>query len=92
MRPTLYLLPPVKPASKGEVLMERFGISGLWKHTGSTVVAGLLPIVDVTLSYLNVVSFPAWAHALVGLASLAFGAYKGKLQALVAPAPPPPAA
>lgn len=67
--------------------MEKFGISGLWKHVGSTVVAGLLPVIDSTLSYLNVIALPVWAHALVGFAALAFATYKGQLAAKLSPTP-----
>lgn len=63
--------------------MEQFGFSGLWKHVGSTVVAAAVGIADVLLQYLNVISLPAWAHALVGLGVVLLASYKGKI---VAPA------
>lgn len=58
--------------------MEKFGFAGLWKHVGSTAVAALLSVSDATLSYLNVVALPAWAHALVGLAAAVLVFYRGK--------------
>ena len=70
--------------------MEKFGFSGLWKHIGSTVLAALLPVADKTLEYLNVVTLPAWAHVLVGLASAVLLLYKGKRA--IGPVALPPAA
>ena len=69
--------------------MEKFGISGLWKSVGSTLIAALLPVADAALSYLNVVALPQWAHVLVGLAASLLAFYKGKQPApqLVPPAP-----
>lgn len=67
--------------------MEKFGLAGLWKHIGTTVIAALLPVADAVLSYLNVIALPTWAHALVGVAAAVLAFYKGK--ALPAPAPVP---
>ncbi len=61
--------------------MEKFGWKGLWQHAGSTYLAAGLAAADATLSYLNVVALPAWAHALVGVAVVLLAAYRGKQQA-----------
>ena len=58
--------------------MEKFGISGLWQHVGSTLIAALLPVADSALSYLNVVALPTWAHGLVFVASALLAFYKGQ--------------
>lgn len=58
--------------------MEKFGISGLWQHIGSTILAAAIPVADSLLSYLQVISLPTWAHAVVGVAASLFALYKGK--------------
>jgi hypothetical protein len=58
--------------------MEKFGLSGLWSHVGSTLVAALFPVADALLGYLNVIALPTWAHALVGVAALLLATYRGK--------------
>lgn len=67
--------------------MEKFGLSGLWKHIGSSVVAAGLGIADPVLSYLNVIALPTWAHWIVGVAVLALASYKGQAAAAVKAAP-----
>ena len=57
--------------------MEKFGFSGLWKHAGTSITSGALLIADGVVTYLGVVDLPSWAHALVGIAALVLGAYKG---------------
>ena len=58
--------------------MEKFGLSGLWSHVGTTILAALFPVADGLLSYLNVIALPTWAHTLVGVAAMLLAAYKGK--------------
>lgn len=67
--------------------MEKFGFAGLWQHVGSTVIAALFPIADSVLSYLNIISLPAWGHALVGVAAAFLAFYKGKQAPTLKPAP-----
>jgi hypothetical protein len=67
--------------------MERFGFAGLWQHVGSTVIAALFPIADAVVSYLNAVTLPSWAHALVGVAAAVLAFYKGKALPALKPAP-----
>jgi hypothetical protein len=65
--------------------MQRFSISGLWEHAGSTVLAAGLLVADPVLSYLSVVSLPAWGHAAVLAAAGLLAFYRGR--AKVTPAP-----
>lgn len=58
--------------------MEKFGVSGLWAHIGSTLIAAAIPVVDALLGYLNVVALPTWAHGLVAVAAAVLALYKGK--------------
>jgi hypothetical protein len=67
--------------------MEKFGLSGLWSHVGTTLIAALLPIADAVVSYLNVVSMPAWGHTLVAAAAALLALYKGKQTPQLTPAP-----
>ena len=69
--------------------MEKFSFSGLWKHLGSTVIGALLPVADAALVYLDKVSLPTWAHALIGVASAVLLFYKGKQPAPVELKPVP---
>lgn len=58
--------------------MEKFSLSGLWLHVGSTVTAFVLDVLYVAANYLNVVSLPNWVHVLVGLVSAGLYFYNGK--------------
>ena len=62
--------------------MEKFGLSGLWTHLGSTFLAAGLAIADGLLVYLGNVQMPNWAHALVGVVALGLAAYKGSQSTL----------
>ena len=59
-------------------MLEKFGWSGLWKHAGTSYIAAALIVADATLSYLSVIQLPSWAHALVAVAVIVLGAYKGQ--------------
>ena len=67
--------------------MEKFGLSGLWSHVGSTVLAALIPVVDAVVSYLGFVTMPAWGHTLVAAAAALLALYKGKQTPQLTPAP-----
>lgn len=57
--------------------MEKFGWKGLWQHAGSSYIAAAFLAGDATLTYLNVIALPVWAHGLVGVAIAALAFYKG---------------
>ena len=67
--------------------MEKFGLSGLWSHVGTTVLAALLPVADAVVNYLGVVTMPAWGHTLVAAAAALLALYKGKQTPQLTPAP-----
>ena len=94
MRPTLYLLPPVEPASKGEVMLKSLG-SALFHRVvlayKSTLLGLALVAADVVISQLQVATLPNWAHVVVGLAASVLALYRGKA-VTQAPVSLPPAA
>lgn len=59
-------------------MTEKFGFSGLWKHTGSSFIAAALLVADPLLSYLEVIALPVWAHSIIVAAAGLLAFYKGK--------------